>query len=66
MMCSFVCGVGPSREVQTPQLQHCCVLVNDLVCCSVNISSQFPLLLTADIHAMIVVFVDADLRVRYV
>jgi hypothetical protein len=38
-------------------------LVNDLVCCGVNISSQFPL--TANIRAMIVVFVDADLRVRY-
>ena len=31
------------------------VLVNDSVCCGVKIGRQFPL--TADIHAMVVVFV---------
>jgi hypothetical protein len=31
------------------------MLVNDLVCCGANIGRQFPL--TADIHAMVVVFV---------
>ena len=34
------------------------VLVNDLVHCGVNIGRQFPL--TADILAMVVVFVDVD------
>jgi hypothetical protein len=66
MMCGVLCGVAPSREVQLPQLQHPVYtgsLVNDPVWCGVNISSQF--LLPADIRAMIVVFVDADLRLRY-
>jgi hypothetical protein len=40
------------------------VLVNDSVCCGANIGRQFPL--TADIRAMVVVFVDVDLRVRTV
>jgi hypothetical protein len=37
------------------------VLVNNLVCCGVNISRQFPL--KAKICAMIVVFIDVCLRV---
>jgi hypothetical protein len=35
--------------------------VNDLVCCGVNISRQFPL--KAKICAMVVVFIDVCLRV---
>jgi hypothetical protein len=37
------------------------VLVNDSVCCGVNIGRQFPL--TADIRAMVVVFVGVCSRV---
>jgi hypothetical protein len=42
------------------------VLVNDSVCCGVNIGRQFPL--TADILAMVVVFVGVCSRLgtRYV
>ena len=37
------------------------VLVNDLVCCDINIVRLFPL--TADIRAMIVVFIDFCLHI---
>jgi hypothetical protein len=59
VVCGVVCGMVPSRGVQTQRLRH--RRVCDLVCCGVNIGRQFPL--TADIHAIVVVFVDTCLRV---
>jgi hypothetical protein len=57
--CVVLCVVwrrpGESRRSDFAIAVFAMVLVNDSVCCGVNISRQFPL--TADICAMVVVFV---------
>jgi putative effector of murein hydrolase LrgA (UPF0299 family) len=52
---------GDSRRRDCAIAVSAVVMVNDLVGCGVNIGRQFPL--TANIRAMVVVFVVVDLRV---
>ena len=55
VLCVVWCRPGESRRRDCAIAVSAMMLVNDSVCCGINIGRQFPL--TADIRAMVVVFV---------